>query len=207
MHRIASLCVVLALMAGPARAQNEQAAPSGPPATLPTPSGPPTTLQTPDAKSTAAAVERTQQIKNETQSMRNAVGPRSNIKVEISISDQRGDGPAEKKQVSMIVAETSWGKIRTHADARPSSPGPPMTVALNVDARPFLTTTGQIQLELVVNYNPLDETGKAGIIRPTELNQSMTVVLQSGKPLIVAQAADPIVDRKMIVEVVATILK
>jgi hypothetical protein len=35
----------------------------------------------------------------------------------------------------------------------------------------------------------------------------MTVVLHSGKPLIVAQAADPITDRKMTVEVVATILK
>ena len=35
----------------------------------------------------------------------------------------------------------------------------------------------------------------------------MTVVLQSGKPMIVSQAADPVTDRKIVVEVVATILK
>lgn len=131
---------------------------------------------------------------------------RSNVRVELTISDQRGTGPAEKKQVSMIVSEMAWGKIRTHADAK-SPTGPPMQVALNVDARPYITKGGDIQLELVVNYNPLDETNKVGLVRPTELNQSMTVVLQSGKPLVVAQAADPLVDRKMIVEVVATILK
>jgi hypothetical protein len=43
--------------------------------------------------------------------------------------------------------------------------------------------------------------------RPAGINQSQTVILQSGKPLIVAQAADPVSDRKVIVEVKATILK
>jgi hypothetical protein len=39
------------------------------------------------------------------------------------------------------------------------------------------------------------------------MNQSLTVILQSGKPLIVSQAADPVSDRKVVVEVKATILK
>jgi hypothetical protein len=186
MHRIAVLLVVLTVIAGTASAQNEQTTAS--PAT-----------QTTTAPTPVKMIEPP----------RVGIVTRSNIRVDLTISDQRGDGPSEKKQVSMIVAETSWGKIRTHATTRPPSPtaGPNMDVALNVDARPFITTGGQIQLELVVNYNPLDETNKAGLVRPTELNQSLTVVLQSGKPLVVAQAADPMVDRKMIVEVVATILK
>jgi hypothetical protein len=33
------------------------------------------------------------------------------------------------------------------------------------------------------------------------------VILQNGKPLVVSQAADPTTDRKMTVEVKATILK
>ena len=183
MYRTAVLLVALTVMAGTARAQNEQAQ-----TTPPTPQ----VIQPP-------------QIKGEP-SPRPLIGTRSNVKIELTISDQRGDGPSEKKLVSMIVSETAWGKIRTHADAR-SNAGPAMTVSLNVDARPFITSAGQIQLELVVNYNPLDETNKAGLLRPTELNQSLTVVLQNGKPLVVAQAADPIADRKMIVEVVASILK
>jgi len=185
MHRIAALLVVLALVAGTASAQNEQTTSSS-------------TTQTTAASQYKSEAPRSQ-----------AFPARSNIRVDLTISDQRADGPNEKKQVSMIVSETSWGKIRTHATTRPPSPtaGPNMDVALNVDARPFINAAGNIQLELVVNYNPLDETNKAGLVRPTELNQSLTVILQSGKPLVVAQAADPMVDRKMIVEVVATILK
>lgn len=186
MHRIAVLLVVLTLVAGTARAQDEQTAPA----------------------SSASQAKAEKESKSEP-APRPSILTRNNVRVDLTISDQRGDGPSEKKQVSMIVSETSWGKIRTHATTRPPSPtaGPNMDVALNVDARPFITTGGQIQLELVVNYNPLDETNNAGLVRPTELNQSLTVVLQSGKPLVVAQAADPIADRKMIVEVVATILK
>jgi len=185
MHRIAVLLVVLTLVAGTVSAQNEQTTSSA-------------TTQTTAASHSKGEAPRSQ-----------AFPARSNIRVDLTISDQRADGPNEKKQVSMIVSETSWGKIRTHATTRPPSPtaGPNMDVALNVDARPFINAAGNIQLELVVNYNPLDETNKAGLVRPTELNQSLTVILQSGKPLVVAQAADPMVDRKMIVEVVATILK
>jgi len=185
MHRIAALLVVLTFVVGTASAQNEQTTSSS-------------TTQTTAASQFKSEAPRSQ-----------AFPARSNIRVDLTISDQRADGPNEKKQVSMIVSETSWGKIRTHATTRPPSPtaGPNMDVALNVDARPFINAAGNIQLELVVNYNPLDETNKAGLVRPTELNQSLTVILQSGKPLVVAQAADPMVDRKMVVEVVATILK
>jgi hypothetical protein len=188
MHRTAVLLIVLTLVAGTAAAQNEQ---------TPTPA-------------TEKTLQTAQAAQTKIESARPGISTRSNVRVELTITDQRGAGPSERKQVSMIVADMHWGKIRTHATTRPPSPtaGPNMDVALNVDARPFLTREGHIQLELVVNYNPLDETNKsAGLIRPTELNQSLTVVLQSGKPLVVAQAADPMVDRKMIIEVVATVLK
>jgi hypothetical protein len=132
---------------------------------------------------------------------------RSNVKIDVTISDQIGSGPVEKKVVSVIAAEESWGKIRTQAVARMGDGGF-QPVALNVDARPWLTGSGAIQLELTVEYNPLGAVAKdTSQTRPTELNQSMTVVLQSGKPMLVSQAADPIMDRKIVVEVVAAILK
>ena len=86
--------------------------------------------------------------------------------------------------------------------------GPVTPIRLNVDARPFLNSAGAIQLELTIDYNPLGPMSKdTAQLRPTEINQSMTIVLQSGKPMIVSQAADPVTDRKIIVEVVATIVK
>ena len=83
------------------------------------------------------------------------------------------------------------------------------------------SSEGVVQVELTIGYNPLSQLAidaydpqksdrggnSASQIRPTELNQSLTVVLQTGKPLIVSQAADPVSDRKIIVEVKATVLK
>ena len=39
------------------------------------------------------------------------------------------------------------------------------------------------------------------------LNEMLSLILESGKPTIVSQAADPTSDRKITVEVTATILK
>jgi hypothetical protein len=145
----------------------------------------------------------------------------SNVQIELTISDQTGNGPVEKKTVSMIAASGTWGKIRAAGVARPNSATGNVPVGLNVDARPFVMAEGVVQVELTIGYNPLSAQSieaydpqksdraayTASQIRPTELNQSLTVVLQNGKPLIVSQAADPVSDRKIIVEVKATVLK
>ena len=86
----------------------------------------------------------------------------------------------------------------------------PIGVDLNVDARPFVSVDGPIQLELTLNYTPPGgpaQDKETPSSAPTGINQSQTVVLQSGKPLIVSQAADPVSDRKVVVEVKATVLK
>ena len=73
-----------------------------------------------------------------------------------------------------------------------------------------MSVDGPIQLELTLNYAPPGAQAPDkdnATARPTGINQSLTVVLQSGKPLIVSQAADPVSDRKVIVEVKATVLK
>ena len=41
----------------------------------------------------------------------------------------------------------------------------------------------------------------------TSWNERLSVILESGKPMIVSQAADPTSDRKITVEITATILK
>lgn len=131
----------------------------------------------------------------------------TNVQVELTLTDQAGTQAAEKKTVSMIVSSGNWGKVRSVGNVRPQNDAPFM-VDLNVDARPFVSIEGQIQLELTLVYSPPGGADKDTLKpRPTGINQSLTVVLQSGKPLIVSQAADPVSDRKVIVEVKATILK
>jgi hypothetical protein len=139
-------------------------------------------------------------------------GPRfvrtlTNVQVELVLTDQMGAQPAEKKTVSMIVSSGSWGKVRSAGTVAPIG-SPPFAVELNVDARPLVSMDGQIQMELVLEYSPPTSDSRETLkTRPTGMNQSLTVVLQSGKPLVVSQAADPVSDRKVVVEVKATILK
>ncbi|HUQ86574.1 MAG TPA: hypothetical protein VM096_03385 [Vicinamibacterales bacterium] len=156
-------------------------------------------------------VEQTQAIKvkvEEAQRNPRFVQTLTNVQLELTLSDQVGAAAAEKKTVSMIASSGSWGKIRSAATIRDGDA--PYAVLLNVDARPLVTIDGAVQLELTFEYAPLKSAGeqKEGARqRPSGINQSQTVILQSGKPLIVSQAADPVNDRKVVVEVKATVLK
>ena len=139
-------------------------------------------------------------------------GPRfvrtlTNVQIELTISDQLGTQAPEKKTVSLIVASGNWGKIRSAGNLLLPGQGP-IVVDINVDARPYVSVEGPVQLELTLVYSPPGGALKDGRMeRPTGVNQSMTVILQSGKPLLISQAADPVSDRKVVVEVKATVLK
>ena len=130
----------------------------------------------------------------------------TNVQVDLTITDQAGSGTPEKKVVSMVVSSGSWGKIRSSQVVGTGSQA--AVIDLNVDARPFVSVEGPIQLELTIVYSPPgSQSGESVRLRPTGVNQSLTVILQSAKPLVISQAADPVGDRKIIVEAKATVLK
>lgn len=119
-----------------------------------------------------------------------------NLQIELALTDQSGAGVVQKKTVSMVVADRAWGRVRAaHA---------PMSERLNVDARPFLVSNDAVRLELSLEYQPFrnSETEQSA-----PLHESLTVILQSGKPLLVSRAADPVTERRVTVEVTATIMK
>jgi hypothetical protein len=178
------LCAALVLLPIGAAAQDDQA-------TTPKPAQDPTAqLAIPPPKGPPATSDR-------------FVRTLTNVQIELTLTDQLGNAAAEKKTVTMIVASGNWGKIRNTA-ARSG----PFQVGLNVDARPLVSVDGPIQLELTIYYYPPQGRPEAvPPVLPTELNQSMTIVLQSGKPMLISQSADPASDRKVSVEVKATILK
>ena len=163
----------------------------------------------PKQREVEETVARTREIQQKAARAIEDAAMTTNVQIELTITDQTGSAAPDKKTVSMIVAHAAWGKIRTSAEAyQKSTQSKIVPVGLNVDARPYVTS-GQIRLELTIVYSPmmLTSTTDSAQTRPTELNQSLTVVLQSGKPMVVSQAADPVSDRKIGVEVKATILK
>ena len=119
-----------------------------------------------------------------------------NVQVEITITETQGSGPGEKRVVSMLVADAAFGRIRSTAT---------QDVKLNIDATPTLLDNDRIALELTIEYLPVTPEGASR--RPAGLLEMLTVILQNGKPLLISQAADPTIDRRITLEVRASVMK
>jgi hypothetical protein len=181
-----------------------QPPPGQPPAVQPPPGQPPqTTLQT-TAKPPAPP-------RREGQSF--------NVKVDVTISEQTGGAAPLKKTVTVVAGEGTTASVRSQATFGGSTPSP-----LNVDIVPTVTPEGKIRLTINVQYDApapsvvADASGgragdtqtirsALGNLTRTELRQGVTVILESGKPLVISQSADPVGDRKVTVEVTGTVLK
>lgn len=137
-----------------------------------------------------------------------------NIMLELTITDQGGSGTPTKKTVSLIVADRQNGSVRSRGRVAAGR-----DVIINVDARPQITRDNVVRLDLGLEYQPVvDERVSAAAATPnaapfppepsySNLNQRISVLLDSGKPLVISQAADPGSTRQISVEVKATIAK
>jgi glucose/arabinose dehydrogenase len=139
-----------------------------------------------------------------------------NVSIEVTIADQAGAGEAVKKVVTMIVTDRRMGSVRSGGSVAATSNGAagsaPVTiverrdVTLNVDANPVVQGDGSVLLSLTLEYIPRPE-GPENTGAEARLNQRMTVTLESGKPMVISRAADPAGNRKINVEVTATVMK
>ena len=135
-----------------------------------------------------------------------------NIKIDFTITDQRGGAPAIKRTMTLMVADFHTGSIRSQSAVFQVG-----DVPLNIDASPTLLTDGKIRLGFNLQYDwpaPIDGLPSSpekplprGTVIKTQLHDSVTLILESGKPMIAAQSADPIGDRQVTVEVKATVLR
>lgn len=142
-------------------------------------------------------------------------GQAVNIRLDLTISDQTGAGQPLKKSITMLLADQSSGRVRSNGMVhqpveRPGGQAfsPMYNVELNVDAQVALLEDSKMSAMITLEYTP----GAAPVsgpetLRPSPLNQSVTVILQNGKPLVITQAADPLSDRKIVVELTGTILR
>jgi hypothetical protein len=125
-----------------------------------------------------------------------------NIRIELTIRDQRGATQPDTKTVSLVTADRSPSRIRTGGNVRTEKFGV-QDVRLNVDARPTLIRDGRLRLFMTFEYRPADtETSPSN-----NISEMIECVLVPDQPLIVSKSADPNSDRSVTVEVKATILK
>lgn len=164
------------------------------------PAGAPPTLQRPPAPTGQPA---------ELNAPREVAGSNNtNVRIELTITDQRPEGAPVVKTVTATVADRSTARIRTSGSVRTPMGG--RDVVLNVDAGPNLVNVNgvtKLRLVLVIEYRPVAAESDTERTSTPSINEQLTVVLEDGKPLMVSQSADPSTDRKVKVEVKATILR
>jgi hypothetical protein len=133
-----------------------------------------------------------------------------NVKVEFTLTEQRDGSAPNKRTVSAIVSDGGVGQIRSQSQV--SQIG---FVPLNIDTNPELTPEGKIRLSFSLQYDiptssteaDRDARAPRGTVMTTSLHESASLVLESGTPMMAAQSADPVGDRRVTLEVKATILK
>jgi hypothetical protein len=135
-------------------------------------------------------------------------GPLQNVRVEITITDQRGGAAPIKKIVSITAADGLPNRVRTFSQFTAFG-----DVPLNVDVTPLVRAGGKIRLNMTLEYalpappTAASEPVKGPVLTRTSIQETLNTVLDDGKPLVIAQSADPISDRQFTLEVKATILK
>jgi hypothetical protein len=130
------------------------------------------------------------------------VGQLINIKLDLTISDQRGASAPTIKTVTMVLADRGNGRIRTQGEVRAAGSNRSYPT-LNVDAQPEVTRDNRVKVNVILEYKSASSDAEES----ATISESMTVILDDGKPLVVSQSADPYSDRKVKIELKATFLK
>ena len=144
----------------------------------------------------------------------NEITPFLNVRLDLTILDQVATGAPTRKTVTMYIADRSGANVRT--TGRILTREGWRDVLINVDARPTVIRgkNDAVRVDLGLEYRPMAaQSSPAPInmleanVQPTALKQNVVTILDSGKPILISQAADPSSDRRISVELKATIEK
>jgi hypothetical protein len=142
-----------------------------------------------------------------------------NVKVELTITEEGGGATSSRKTVSAVIGDGFNGYVRANGfSANPNAPQFDKVVPLNLDAYPVILSNGKIRLTCTIQYLAgaaqyiavaRSAPGEPSQNQParTDIKENIVLILESGKSLVVSQAADPVSDRQVTVEVKATILR
>ena len=184
MSRLFSVFVVMMLVAGPVAAQTKPAA-----------------EKTSEQLRSEIAALQARLAETKTQ----AEGQPVNVRLDLTITDQRGDQPAISKTVTLTFADRHHGRIRTQGDVR--TPQGYRPVILNVDANATIIQASRARVMLTIEYRPVAAEAESERSSTPNINESLTVILEDGKAMVVSQSADPVTDRKVKVEAKIALLK
>jgi len=135
-----------------------------------------------------------------------AGGQPVNIRLEVTIVDQAASGQPVRRVINILAADRSFARIRSLFTDAPESaaagaPRSPDNRRVDVDARPRIVGSS-IRVDLTIQNNALGSGNPL-----LNWTQSFTVFLENAKVATPIESTDPSTNRKMSIEVKATILK
>ena len=119
----------------------------------------------------------------------------ANVKLDVTINDEREGVSTAPKTVSLVTADRQWG--------RSQSSGP--HAVLDVDAQAEILNDGRIRVQMSLKYAP---NARAADKQPiSAMSKTISAILEDGKPLNVSESTDPASSRTVKVEIRATRVK
>ena len=146
-----------------------------------------------------------------------AGGQSVNIRLEVTIVDQTATGQPVRRVINILAADRSFARIRSLFTDVPEAsaagaPRSPDNRRVDVDARPRIVGVkdranegrvgDSIRVDLTIQNNALASGNPL-----LNWTQSFTVFLENGKVATPIESTDPSTNRKMSIEVKATILR
>ena len=126
-----------------------------------------------------------------------------NIQLAVTISDSFSSDVHSKKAITMLIVDGRSGQIRSMGGEG----------LINIDARPAIQKDGRILVQLTVEYRPdlsteqAEALRKSGAVKLTMFTESLSLLVTDGKTVVASQSSDPGSDRKVALEITATIVK
>jgi hypothetical protein len=132
-----------------------------------------------------------------------------NVRLDVIITDTLSATPTTKT-VTMLVADGKTAQIRSSQSVPVQTNGSIsyQPIGIDVDATPVIRPDGRVLVRLTVQYTPqVPVLAETTAQKPASVDESMTVLLLDGKKTLLTQSADPQSDRKVTLEVTATVVR
>lgn len=127
-----------------------------------------------------------------------------NIRLDVSVTDQTGQGASQPKSLMVMLVDRAMGRTRAAFQDR----------SIAVDARPTIMD-GRIRVYVTIQsertHNPFARVVPGQNPEPEDhtinWRNSFSLLLENGKPMLALETNDAVTKRKMSIEVRATIQK
>jgi len=126
-----------------------------------------------------------------------------NVRIDVTVIDEGGPQTL-RENVSLTTTDRQEASLRSDAEVG----GGRNPTILNVDARPEVSglPIGKLRVRINLDYLP-KPIAEADQPRGARTRLQLTVIVDDGKTLVASNTSDPATDRRVRVEVTATILK